>query len=541
MRWLATWIDRWYRGNQSTGSGKRRAQGVSLTCEQLEPRIGPAVVAPVHTFQNPDTSVADRNYAFGYFGSAVAMSDSDVLIGAPQANGGVGAAYLYDLAGHLLHTFTDPNGPQGAFGGQVALFGAHVLIGAPAENNGAGAAYLFDTSGKLLATFHDPNAADKAEFGAELALSNANVLIGAPAPNGGTCAAYLFTASGQLLQTIPVSNTALAVWGNWVALSGANFLVGSQDTNNDAGVVYLYSTSGQLLHTFVTPAGPHEIFFGTSVALSGSEVAVGMVGNLGGTGAVYLYNTAGQMLQTINEPAGANENASFGSSVALSGNDVLVGARGSNGAAYLYNTAGQLLETFQAPQGVSGDGFGQAVALSGAHALVSADDAVNNFTFPGAVYLYNIPAQPTILPILATGSAWLPVQMPPQQLVISSVKDLLAATGLNESQLASLLNVPAIDWTTQMVVLVSSGFGELGAWSAQANITGLTVVGNTLTASWEWDVPNRDQIFPQFIVLANSFDLVLVNRFAGPVNFQIDGPAPLSALLQAESQSVGGA
>jgi hypothetical protein len=84
---------------------------VSFTCEELEPRIGPAVVTPVHTLQNTD----QLNFSFGY---SVAMSGNYVLVGAPGATAYAGAAYLYDTAGHLLHTFRDPNpGPNG-FGGQ---------------------------------------------------------------------------------------------------------------------------------------------------------------------------------------------------------------------------------------------------------------------------------------------------------------------------------------------------------------------------------------------------------------------------------------
>jgi hypothetical protein len=127
------------------------------------------------------------------------------------------------------------------------------------------------------------------------------------------------------------------------------------------------------------------------------------------------------------------------------------------------------------------------------------------------------------VPILARGDTWLTIHEPPQQRVLQSAQDLLAVTGLTESQLAALLHVKAIDWKTQMIVTVSNGFGAYGAFSPRANITELTASDHTLTVHWQWQKPDPNQIFPQFLALMNPFDFVLVNRFAGQVKFQLDG------------------
>ncbi len=66
-----------------------------------------------------------------------------------------GVVYLYNTSGQLLQSFHNPNNfTTGDFGSSVAISGNEVLIGASAQ--GAGVAYLFNTSGKLLLTFRDP-------------------------------------------------------------------------------------------------------------------------------------------------------------------------------------------------------------------------------------------------------------------------------------------------------------------------------------------------------------------------------------------------
>jgi hypothetical protein len=128
----------------------------------------------------------------------------------------------------------------------------------------------------------------------------------------------------------------------------------------------------------------------------------------------------------------------------------------------------------------------------------------------------------TTLPILAQGNAWLSVQRPPQQRVLQSGHALRAVTGLKESQLAALLHVGSIDWNTQMVVMVSTGFGAIWALSPMANILELTARGHALTVHWQWLKPNPNQIIPDFVVLTNPFEFVLVDRFTGRVKFQLD-------------------
>jgi hypothetical protein len=131
------------------------------------------------------------------------------------------------------------------------------------------------------------------------------------------------------------------------------------------------------------------------------------------------------------------------------------------------------------------------------------------------------------LSAIASGHALLDMQMAPQQEMLGSPQDLLAATRLSDSELASILHVAAIDWQTQMVLFVSTGFGGMGAWSPQAHITDMNVSSNVLTVHWEWLKPNPNQVFPDYVMLTNPVEFVLVSRFDGPVQFQFDGTVTL--------------
>jgi hypothetical protein len=131
-------------------------------------------------------------------------------------------------------------------------------------------------------------------------------------------------------------------------------------------------------------------------------------------------------------------------------------------------------------------------------------------------------AAPTPWPVLAGGHIRLPVPRGPQQLVIRTPQDLLAAAGPDLPQLAAVLNVAAINWTTQMVVLVSQGFGVYGPVSPAVSIAGLTLDNNTLTVHWGVG-PNLPAIARPGIALTDPAAFVVVPRFDGPVTFVPDG------------------
>ena len=203
----------------------------------------------LHTLQAPHPREGDL------FGSAVAASDTMVLVGAPYDDtvaANAGAAHLFDAStGALLHTFLNPlANADGRFGSAVAIADGGVLIGAPFDDTGAadaGIAYLFDAaSGALIATFENPTPSPGDQFGASVAASGNLVVIGSwlddtAAPNAGTV--YVFT--DQVLPPPPSTSTSTTTTTTTTPTthSTATTLPGSSTTSSSTSSTTLITSS----------------------------------------------------------------------------------------------------------------------------------------------------------------------------------------------------------------------------------------------------------------------------------------------------------
>jgi len=377
---------------------------------------------------NDPTPTSDGIFTGDSFGISVAISGNNVLVGAfgDDTNGtNVGQVYLFDAAtGNLLRTFNDPTvTTEDLFGNSVAISGNNVLIAAPSDDtNGfdVGQVYLFDAvTGDLLQTFNDPTPSTNDKFGFSVTISGNNILIGAAgdSTNGASVGqAHLFDATtGNLLHTFNEPNSPSIVggfgsgFGVSVAVSDNNVLVGAfgNDTNGtNVGQVHLFdSVTGNLLRTFNDPTVTTEDLFGSSVAISGNNVIIAAPrDDTNGTdaGQVHLFDAStGNLLQTFESPAPSDGDI-FGVSIAISGNNLLIGSslddtNGTNvGQAYLFDTVtGNLLQTFNDPTVTAGDFFGRSVVISGSNVLVGAPGDDTNGTNVGQAYLYNIVPEPS--------------------------------------------------------------------------------------------------------------------------------------------------
>jgi len=109
----------------------------------------------LQTLPSPDP--ADNSATFG---KAIAAVGNDILIGAPFADRGRGAAYLFDgNTGSLIRKFSNPNPPDSnlytndGFGGSLAVTGSDILIGANSYES-QGAVYRFNsTTGNPIETY----------------------------------------------------------------------------------------------------------------------------------------------------------------------------------------------------------------------------------------------------------------------------------------------------------------------------------------------------------------------------------------------------
>ena len=168
----------------------------------------------------------------------------------------------------------------------------------------------------------------------------------------------VFDLEGNLSRTLLNPSPAPLDYFGWsLAAEGEHIVVGAylDDTFDfDAGAAHVFSSvSGELLHTLSSPDIDESDYFGIAVAISDDVIAVGARrADIGAVddGAVYLFDaTSGEFLREIANPTSENFD-SYGSSVALSGDLLVVGDNRDNtgaagsGAAYVFSvTAGELV------------------------------------------------------------------------------------------------------------------------------------------------------------------------------------------------------
>ena len=364
------------------------------------------------------------------------------------------------------------------FGFSVATSGDILVSGSPAQGANAGAAYVFVRNGTNWnqgAYLKASNAEAGDSFGYSVSVSGNTVVVGAPSEdsnstrvngNGGnnlalnSGAAYVFVRSGTNWSQeayLKASNTGAGDLFGWsVAVSGDTVVIGAQgETSNATGVngnqagnsetyagaAYVFVRSGTnwsqqaYLKASNTGAGDR---FGWSLAVAGDTVLVGapyeasnttgVNGNqsdnsTAASGAAYAFVRSGTNWnqQAYLKASNTGNSDRFGSSLAVSGDTVVVGAfgessnatgvngnqinnsAGGSGAVYVFvrsETTWSQQAYLKASNTETDDLFGYSVALSGDTLVVGAvgedsydtrvngDESDNSYSESGAAYVF---------------------------------------------------------------------------------------------------------------------------------------------------------
>ena len=393
---------------------------------------------------------ASNTGAGDLFGQSVSVSGDTIVVGAPsedsnatgingdQANNATssaGAAYVFVRNGttwtqqaylKASNTAAGVVGSGDGFGGSVAVSGDTVVVGATGE----------DSNSTVINSNQGNNSA-----------SNAG-------------AAYVFVRNGTMWTQqayLKASNTGAGdAFGGSVAVSGDTVVVGaSQEDSNatgingnqaddsagNAGVAYVFTRGGttwaQQAYLKASNTGPGDRF-GGAVAVSGDTVVVGALyeaSNATGvngneldnsatwSGAAYIFSRSGTIWtqQAYLKASNTGMDDWFGSSVAVSGDTVIVGAlteesnatgvngdqtnnsAGDSGAVYIFVRSGMswMQQAYvKASNSEANDQFGVSVAVSGdtvvigAHGEDSNDTGVNGnqqinlSSYAGATYIF---------------------------------------------------------------------------------------------------------------------------------------------------------
>ncbi len=355
-----------------------------------------------------------------------------------------------------LAKLTPSNGTTAGLFGAAAISGDTVAVGAYSSSLGQGLVYIFVkpssgwtnmTETAQLTTSQTPNCCG---FGQAVAISGDTVIAGSGdgANGGGVVYVYVKPAGDwtNMTETAALSASdgyfgedfgfSVAIDGNTIAV-GATSCSGDGNFGNGEAYVFVKPASGWTNMTetgILSESDPAQCdLYGNSIAVSGNTVVVGKT-NPGfsppGFGAGYVFvkpasgwanRTQTAKLTTSDIVAGDG----LGTSVAVSGDTVVVGAPGTRnfaqqggGGAYVYvKPATGWVNMSQTAKLTNARGsafgsFGDSLAINGNTIFVGDDAPGTNSTSPGALYIFVKPS-----------SGWKNAAQPNARLVASDGKN----------------------------------------------------------------------------------------------------------------------
>ncbi|MFL6282771.1 MAG: Calx-beta domain-containing protein [Pyrinomonadaceae bacterium] len=272
---------------------------VAWGCPGVNANAGRANVESVSTQQTVELQPGPGLPQPGdFFGTSVAISDSDVVVGSPSfvidGKTNVGVVDKFTLDSNLNVTSHEGFGPStvvqnARFGDSVAIEGNTIFIGVPGSNQ------VVVASPSPRQTLQANDSASGDLFGQTVALSGDTAVIAAPANDEkGTDAgaAYVFVrdANGQWIQRQKLtagdgkandifSYYAVAIEGNMIVVGARRQDLGSGNPNDNSGAAYIFTRSGTVWNQqaklsaggFFRAPGDE---FGTSVGISRDTVIV---------------------------------------------------------------------------------------------------------------------------------------------------------------------------------------------------------------------------------------------------------------------------
>ncbi|WP_437935358.1 DNRLRE domain-containing protein [Sorangium sp. So ce341] len=356
----------------------------------------PITVDPLAASQRTALIAVDGASQVHLGGEAIAMSGDTAVVGAP------GSAYVFVKSGggawaQQAKLVPSDGGAGGTFGRSVAVSADTIVVGAPWGTGGAGAAYVFVRSGgawseqaKLVASGGTAN-----PIGEAVAVDGDRTALSAES------SVYVFARSGgawsEEIELAPPAGE-----NSWerppVAIEGGTVVVGSPGNvwwmeHDGVGAAFVFDASDWSAPHKLVADPPEALYdrFGSSVAISGARILVGAPGVLSppmpwyqlGRGLAYVFDRAGSGWRRDSRLIATDGRTGdgLGEAVAISGDMAVAGAlladrldQPDAGAAYVFSpAAGEWIEIERAKlagSGPTGGGFGKAVAVSGSSVLV---------------------------------------------------------------------------------------------------------------------------------------------------------------------------
>ena len=372
----------------------------SLLLAELIETVGGLGVAPSPHLRICEVAHVSASDEAFYFGDSVALDGDTSLIGARRSLGNTGSAFVFKFDGtgwgETQKLLASDGGPDEDFGTAVAVDGGTLMVAARTHLHGSsyGAVYVFDYDGSKWVETQQLTASEGSLVPVALSLDGDVAVIGNTFDGGYTGAAYIFRFHPISVipwlqeQKLLVSDGAAGDrFGTSVVVSSDVVVIGApgdDDNGSTSGAVYVYRFDGTNWVQEQKLLGQAPFWqFGTSLAMSGDVI---LVGTSVRAAQVFRFDPLGApgskwVAEQILFASDVLSQGNFGESVALDGDIALIGAFGSGyspGATYVFRRhedggwrEWQVLFPDSAPSGAA-PGFGRSVALDGDNALIGA-------------------------------------------------------------------------------------------------------------------------------------------------------------------------
>lgn len=198
-------------------------------------------------------------------------------------------------------------------------------------------------------------------------------------------------------------------FGRNVAIDGNTMVVSVPQGDDNQGAAYVFTETAsrwtEIAELTASDGNPYQ-YFGDSVAISGNTVVVGSLGT------AYVFTEPATGWADVRQTARLTcadvdgfDNGCFGTTVAISGDTIVVGASNADvgqnsgqGAVYVFaEPSSGWQDMTPTARLTSSDGtewgwFGGAIAIDGNKLVIGADNtAINGHTCPGAAYVFTEP------------------------------------------------------------------------------------------------------------------------------------------------------
>lgn len=291
-------------------------------------------------------------------------------------------------------------------GASVVTNGTYIIAGAYGKAGNTGAVYVYGLSGGNWVQIQKLTPATAGEgFGFSLALNGTRLVVGAIYANAFRGAAYVYNLTGntwvQQQKIVPADVAADDVFGSAVAANTNQVVITSAGDDVRRGSAYVYGLTGGTWvqqQKLLAGDGLADDNFGQSVTMSDNTMIIGAYGDDSYRGSAYVFTNTGTTWTQQQKIIAANriENEGMGYSMSMSGNNLVISGAGgdingvtSPGAAYIFSSNSTSYAQQQRFQGAVGEWFGSSVALSGGNLLVGASlSSVGGTTSSGSIQVY---------------------------------------------------------------------------------------------------------------------------------------------------------